>query len=97
MLNRFVTPVKLFVDFFFQAIDFIETQNDQDLWEDLIDYSMKHPKFVSGLLEHIGAYVDPLRLVKRIPSGMEIEKLRDRLVKIISDYNLQVVEFYYFH
>jgi len=73
-----------------QAIDFIETQNDQDLWEDLIDYSMQRPKFVSDLLEHIGAYVDPLRLVKRIPEGMNIEKLRDRLVKIISDYNLQM-------
>ena len=51
---------------------------------------MKNPKFVSVLLEHIGAYVDPLRLIKEIPSGMEIVGLRDRLVKIISDYNLQV-------
>jgi hypothetical protein len=51
---------------------------------------MKNPSFVSGLLEHIGAYVDPLRLIKRIPSGMEIQRLRDRIVKIISDYNLQV-------
>lgn len=37
-----------------QAIEFIETQNDEELWDDLIDYSMKHPKFVSDLLEHIG-------------------------------------------
>lgn len=54
---------------------------------------MKNPKFVSSLLEHIGAYVDPLRLVKRIPLGMEIDSLRNRLVKIISDYNLQVIYF----
>jgi hypothetical protein len=73
-----------------QAIDFIETQNDEELWEDLIDYSMKNPKFISSLLEHIGAYVDPIRLIKRIPEGMEITGLRDRIVKIISDYNLQV-------
>jgi hypothetical protein len=76
-----------------EAIDFIESQNDEDLWEDLIDYSMKNPKFVSGLLEHIGAYVDPIRLIKRIPEGMEIIGLRDRLVKIISDYNLQGIFF----
>lgn len=43
-----------------KAIEFIETQNDDELWDDLIDYSMKHPKFVSDLLEHIGAYVDPV-------------------------------------
>jgi hypothetical protein len=72
------------------AIEFVEEQHDAELWEDLIDMSMKNPKFVSGLLEHIGAYVDPIRLVKRIPSGMQIVGLRDRLVKIISDYNLQM-------
>lgn len=55
-----------------QAIEFIEPQNDDELWEDLIDYSMKNPRFVSGLLEHIGAYVDPVRLIKRIPNGMEV-------------------------
>eukprot|EP01119_Soliformovum_irregulare_P019120 TRINITY_DN5998_c0_g1_i1.p1 TRINITY_DN5998_c0_g1~~TRINITY_DN5998_c0_g1_i1.p1 ORF type:complete len:882 (+),score=254.78 TRINITY_DN5998_c0_g1_i1:60-2705(+) len=73
-----------------EAIEFIESQNDQDLWEDLIDYSMKNPKFVSALLEEIGAHVDPIRLIKRIPEGMQIDHLRDRLVKIISDYNLQM-------
>jgi hypothetical protein len=51
---------------------------------------MQNAKFVSSLLEHIGAYVDPIQLIKRIPNGMEIIGLRDRLVKIISDYNLQV-------
>ncbi|PRP85869.1 vacuolar protein sorting-associated protein [Planoprotostelium fungivorum] len=72
------------------AIEFIDTQNDDELWEDLIDYSMKNPKFVSGLLEHIGAYIDPVRLIKRIPMGMEVKNLRDRIVKIISDYHLQM-------
>jgi hypothetical protein len=74
-----------------KAINFIEAQNDDDLWEDLIDYSMKNPVFVSDLLEHIGAYVDPVKLIKRIPEGMQIVSLRDRIVKIISDYNLQVL------
>jgi len=73
-----------------EAIDFIEAQKDEELWEDLISYSMKNAKFVSSLLEHIGAYVDPVKLIKRIPEGMQIEHLRDRLVKIIFDYNLQM-------
>jgi vacuolar protein sorting-associated protein 41 len=72
-----------------EAISFIEEQNDSELWEDLIEYAMTSPKFVSDLLEHIGAYIDPLQLIKRIPAGMEIQGLRDRLVKIISDFNLQ--------
>lgn len=36
------------------------------------------------------AYVDPVKLIKKIPLGMEISGLREKVVKIISDYNLQV-------
>jgi tetratricopeptide (TPR) repeat protein len=75
-----------------QAIEFVQEQRDEELWEDLIAHSMRNPKFVSGLLEHIGACesVSPLDLIRRIPEGLKIDHLRDRLVKIISDYNLQM-------
>eukprot|EP01113_Clastostelium_recurvatum_P018176 TRINITY_DN2143_c0_g1_i1.p1 TRINITY_DN2143_c0_g1~~TRINITY_DN2143_c0_g1_i1.p1 ORF type:complete len:931 (-),score=291.81 TRINITY_DN2143_c0_g1_i1:56-2848(-) len=73
-----------------EAIEFVEQQKDDELWEDLISQAMKRPQFVSSLLEYIGAHVDPIKLIKRIPEKMEIVGLRDRLVKIISDYNLQM-------
>jgi len=73
-----------------QAIEFVQSQNDDELWESLITHSLNNPAFVSGLLENIGAHVDPIKLIKRIPNGLEITGLRNRLVKIISDYNLQV-------
>lgn len=72
-----------------QAIEFVQARNDEELWEDLIQKSMDRPAFIAGLLEHIGGHVDPIRLVARIPNRMVIPGLRDRLVKIISDYNLQ--------
>ena len=72
------------------AIEFVQEQNDDGLWDSLISMSIKSPKFLSGFLEHIGAHVDPLKLIERIPNGVPVEGLRDRLVKIISDYNLQV-------
>ena len=34
--------------------------------------------------------MDPLVVIDRIPSGMEIAGLRDKLVKIIKDYNAQM-------
>lgn len=40
-------------------------------------------------MEHIGGYIDPLLLLRRIPSGMHIEKLRDRLRQILLDYRSQ--------
>ena len=42
-----------------------------------------------ALLDHIGGYVDPLRLVQKIPAGLQIPDLRDRLVHIIADFRTQ--------
>ena len=42
-------------------------------------------RLVAGsLLDHIGGYVDPLRLVQQIPCGLAIPRLRDRLVLYMS-------------
>lgn len=48
------------------------------------------PDFITGLLNNIGTHVDPIILIRRIRTGMEIPELRDSLVKILQDYNLQV-------
>eukprot|EP01120_Amphizonella_sp_Union-15-10_P003630 TRINITY_DN1403_c0_g1_i1.p1 TRINITY_DN1403_c0_g1~~TRINITY_DN1403_c0_g1_i1.p1 ORF type:complete len:882 (-),score=190.64 TRINITY_DN1403_c0_g1_i1:13-2658(-) len=72
-----------------KAIDFVDKQNDSDLWDELIKKSIRNPQFVSGLLENVGTHINPLKLIREIPKGMEIIGLRDRLVKILFDYNLQ--------
>ena len=72
-----------------QAIEFVESQRDDQLWEQLINQSLKDPNFIGGLLENIGTHIDPILLIKKIPNGMQIPELRDRLVKIISDFNLK--------
>lgn len=72
-----------------QAIEFVQKQDDPELWDDLIKRSIMNPVFVSGLLENVGTHINPLTLIDKIPRGMEIIGLRDRLVKIIYDYNLQ--------
>jgi hypothetical protein len=72
-----------------QAISFAKTQDDPDLWEDLLDYSMDKPKFIHGLLVEAGTSIDPIKLVRRIPSGLEIEGLRDGLTRLIREHDLQ--------
>ncbi|KAI9491298.1 hypothetical protein BDB00DRAFT_767376 [Zychaea mexicana] len=72
------------------AIDFAKEQKDDDLWEDLLTYSMDKPKFIRGLLENVGTDIEPLRLIKRIPDELEIPGLKDALLKILQDYNLQM-------
>jgi len=47
--------------------------------------------FITFLLQKIGTYIDPRILVQRIESGLEIPGLQNSLVKMMRDYNLQVV------
>lgn len=73
-----------------RAIEFVEA-HDKDLWYRLIEHSLKNEAFLSDLLDHAGVYdVDLARLVAEIPKGMHIPGLRDKVVKIISDYRFQV-------
>lgn len=44
---------------------------------------------VGELMDNIGGYVNPLRLLQRIPDGQAIQGLRDRLVHIIADFRTQ--------
>ncbi|GLC58944.1 hypothetical protein PLESTB_001420000 [Pleodorina starrii] len=72
-----------------RAIDFVVGQRDEELWGRLIDWALGSPETTGALLDCIGGYVDPLLLVKRIPLGMRVERLRDRLRAIIADYRTQ--------
>ena len=72
-----------------QAIAFAKEQDDTDLWEDLLDYSMDKPRFIRGLLEEVGTAINPITLVRRIPEGLEIEGLREGLSRMIKEYEIQ--------
>ncbi|KAI1791727.1 vacuolar assembling protein VPS41 [Ganoderma leucocontextum] len=73
-----------------RAIDFAKEQHDDDLWEDLLRYSETRPAFIRGLLENVGAEIDPIRLIRRIKNGLEIPGLKGALIKILHDFTLQV-------
>jgi len=46
--------------------------------------------FVKGLLEHAGSILDPITLVRSIPAGMQIEGLKQSVIKIFYDHEIQV-------
>ncbi|KAH7138087.1 vacuolar assembly protein-like protein [Dendryphion nanum] len=71
------------------AIEFAKEQDDPDLWDDLLEYSMDKPHFIRGLLEEVGTAIDPIQLVKRIPEGLEIEGLRDGIGRMVREYEIQ--------
>lgn len=72
-----------------QAIEFVQMQRDDELWELLISLALESPVLTGELMDNIGGYVNPLRLLQRIPHGVAVEGLRDRLVHIIADFRTQ--------
>ncbi|KAF8644880.1 hypothetical protein AX16_008217, partial [Volvariella volvacea WC 439] len=74
----------------YEAIGFAKQQNDDDLWEDLLMYSETRPAFIRGLLENVGPEIEPIRLIRRIKNGLEIPGLKEALIKILQDFNLQI-------
>ena len=72
-----------------QAIAFAKEQDDAGLWDDLLDYSMNKPSFIRGLLEEVGTAIDPIKLVRRIPEGLEIEGLKQGLQRMVKEYEIQ--------
>ena len=72
-----------------QAIAFAKSQDDPDLWNELLDYSMDKPRFIRVLLEEVGTAINPIALVRRIPKGLEIEGLREGLSRMIKEYEIQ--------
>ncbi|GMH11106.1 hypothetical protein Nepgr_012947 [Nepenthes gracilis] len=72
-----------------EAIEFVSLQNDDELWEELIKQCLHKPEMIGMLLEHTVGNLDPLDIVNMVPDGLEIPRLRDRLVKIIADYRTE--------
>ncbi|UKZ67198.1 uncharacterized protein TrAtP1_008363 [Trichoderma atroviride] len=72
-----------------KAIDFAKEQDDPDLWEDLLNYSMDKPSFIRALLEQVGTTINPITLVRRIPEGLEIQGLREGLIHMMKEHELQ--------
>jgi len=51
---------------------------------------MDKPKFIIGLLENVGSYIDPIKLIRRIPEKMEIPGLKNTLIKVMQDFGVQM-------
>ena len=58
-------------------------------WFDVVT-DLAFSAFIRGLLENVGAEIDPVQLIRRIKNGLEIPGLKFALIKILQDYNLQV-------
>lgn len=72
------------------AIEFCKEHNDKDLWDELIQQSTEQPDIMTKLLDGSAGYINPEILVNRIKLGQTIPGLKNSLVKMLSDLQLQV-------
>ncbi|KAF6204991.1 hypothetical protein GE061_019158 [Apolygus lucorum] len=75
---------------FDRAIDFCKEHDDEELWEDVINFALDKPRYINMLLKRIGTHVDPRVVIQKIDEKLEIPMLRDALVKMMQDYLLNV-------
>jgi vacuolar protein sorting-associated protein 41 len=73
------------------AVTFVQDSRDDELWELLISLTLGDAALTGELLDHAGSScVDPLRFIEKIPENIKIERLRDRLVRVITDFRATV-------
>ena len=46
--------------------------------------------FIVALLENLGLFIDPFRVISRIPNGLEIPKLKPALIQVLRDLTTQI-------
>lgn len=82
-----------------EAVDFIERHEDSqqpELWNDLVDYSIKNPSYLSGLLDYLGiCNLNAANVVSSIPNSVSIPDLRQKIARIVRQYQFQVISLYF--
>jgi hypothetical protein len=68
-----------------QALEFVQGQGDSRLWDELVLRAGAAPQLAGALLERIGSSADARPLIAALPQGASIERLRERLVKLLTD------------
>ncbi|KAG1680753.1 hypothetical protein FOA52_008086 [Chlamydomonas sp. UWO 241] len=72
-----------------QAIDFVRAQRDEELWDYLITWALGSSETTGSLMDHAGGSINPLLLIRRLPRGLAVPRLRDRIRTIIGDFRTQ--------
>lgn len=72
-----------------QALEFVQGQADARLWEELVARAGAAPALAGVLLERIGSATDARPLIAALPADAHIERLRERLCKLLADVRAQ--------
>ncbi|KAJ3444084.1 vacuolar protein sorting-associated protein 41 [Anaeramoeba flamelloides] len=74
-----------------RAINFTQKENDSELWDQLIQFCLKDENSLSQLLDHLTVLeIDIIPIINKIPKGMKILGLKQKIMKILHESKLQI-------
>ncbi|ODV80417.1 vacuolar protein sorting-associated protein 41 [Suhomyces tanzawaensis NRRL Y-17324] len=77
------------------AIRFAKSKDDAELWNVLIDYSMKKPNFVRALIEHSdeqsNQYYDPVQILQKMDPSIKVAGLSESIIKFTHNNDLNLL------
>ena len=71
------------------AIDFAKEKRDNSLWDEFLKFSIDKPDFIVGLLKNASSYLNPVRIIEKIPSNLDIPNLQEALVLTMTGHTVQ--------
>lgn len=73
-----------------RAIEFVTTQKDRDLWNDLIEYSIDKPNFLRILLDKGRDAIDPITILKEIPDHIQVPGFKSILLDVFMEKDISL-------
>ena len=55
-----------------------------------VRYLLNSKGFIVALLENLGLFIDPFRVISRIPNGLKIPNLKPALLQVLRDLGTQI-------
>ena len=71
------------------AIEFAKEKRDETLWDEFLNFSMDKPNFIAALLNNLGNYINPIRVIENIPPNLEIPGLQNAIIHTMADCSIQ--------
>lgn len=68
------------------AIALAKSVDDPAIWDELVELAMDKPVFIVGLLKGVGTSIDPVKLIRRIPGGLQVPGLKGAVESIVREY-----------
>lgn len=78
-----------------RAISFAKSQNDQEIWNIVLEHSFSRPLFIKALIEAAdeksSAFYNPITILQKMNADIEIEGLKDSITLVSRDNDMNML------